>query len=56
MHFWAVTPSPRKNELLCTVKDDNITEVGSKVNFPIRAIDFDAENMFLFSGDEMGYM
>ena len=23
LHFWAVTPSPRKNEHLCCVKDDN---------------------------------
>lgn len=56
LHFWAVTPSPRKNELICTVKDDNITEVGSTVNFPIRAIDFSPEAMTLFTGDEMGYM
>ena len=56
LHFWAITPSPRKNELICTVKDDNITEVGSKVNFPIRAMDFSPDGMYLFTGDEMGYM
>lgn len=56
INFWAVTPHPRKNELLCSVKDDNISEVGTKVNFPIRAIDFDAEDKLLFTGDEMGYM
>lgn len=56
LHFWAVTPSPRKNELLCSVKDDNISEVGTKVNFPVRAIDFDTKNNFLFTGDEMGFM
>jgi WD40 repeat protein len=56
LHFWAVTPSSRKNELLCSVKDDNISEVGTKVNFPIRAIDFDSKRKLLFTGDEMGYM
>lgn len=40
LHFWAITPSPRKNELLCSIKDDNTSEVGTSVNFPIRAIDF----------------
>lgn len=56
LHFWAVTPSPRKNELLCSVKDDNTSEVGTKVNFPIRAIDYDDNDLVLFTGDEMGYM
>jgi len=23
LHFWAVTPNPRKNDHLCRVKDDN---------------------------------
>jgi WD40 repeat protein len=56
LHFWAVTPHPRKNELLCSIKDDNTSEVGTIVNFPIRAIDFDAKDRVLFTGDEMGYM
>ena len=56
LHFWAVTPSPRKNELLLSVKDDNISDVGTKVNFPIRAIDFDEAHKLLFTGDEMGFM
>lgn len=51
-----MTPSVRKNELLCSVKNDNISEVGTKVNFPIRAIDFDPKRRMLFTGDEMGYM
>jgi hypothetical protein len=38
------------------VKDDNTSEVGTKVNFPIRAMDFDAKDLILFTGDEMGFM
>jgi len=34
----------------------NISQVGSKVNYPIRAIDFDAENNILYTGDEMGWI
>lgn len=30
--------------------------MGTKVDYPIRAIDFDAENSILFTGDEMGYI
>jgi hypothetical protein len=56
LHFWGITPSPRKNELLCSIKNENTSEVGTKVNFPIRAMDFDYKNMVLFTGDEMGYM
>jgi WD40 repeat protein len=56
LHFWAVTPSSRKGELLCSVRDDNTSEVGKKVNFPIRAIDFDCKRKLLFTGDEMGFM
>ena len=56
LYFWAVTPSPRKNQLLLTVKDDNESEVGTKENFPIRGIDFDPDNMIMYTGDEMGYM
>lgn len=56
LHFFAVTPSPRKNEHLCKVTNMNISQVGSKVNYPIRAIDFDAENNILYTGDEMGWI
>jgi hypothetical protein len=42
--------------LLCSVRDDNTSEVGKKVNFPIRAIDFDCKRKLLFTGDEMGFM
>lgn len=56
LHFWGVTPSPRKNELLCSVRDENTSEVGTKVHFPIRAMDFDYKNKVLFTGDEMGFM
>ena len=56
LHFWGVTPSPKKNELLCSAKNDNISEVGTKVNFPIRAMDFDSKRRILFTGDEMGFM
>ena len=30
--------------------------MGTKVDYPIRAIDFDAENSILYTGDEMGYI
>ena len=56
LYFWAVTPSPRRNELLAVVKDDNESEVGTVENFPIRAIDFDPSTMTLYTGDEMGFM
>lgn len=57
IHFWAITPSPRKNDHLCKVKDDNVSEHGMKiVNFPIRAMDFSSADNILFTGDEMGYM
>mmetsp|Transcript_7071 Transcript_7071/g.5325 ORF Transcript_7071/g.5325 Transcript_7071/m.5325 type:complete len:172 (-) Transcript_7071:527-1042(-) len=56
LHFWAVSPSPRKNELLCSVKDDNTSEVGTIVNFPVRAVDFDEKEKVLYTGDEMGFM
>ncbi len=56
IYFWAVSPSPRKNEKLLETKDDNESEVGTIENFPIRAIDFCAERMLLFTGDEMGFM
>ncbi len=56
LNFWAITPSPRKNELLCSIKNENTSEVGTIVNFPVRAMDFNEEEMVLFTGDEMGYM
>lgn len=55
LHFWAVTPSPRKNEHLCKAKDDNKSP-GYVVNYPIRAMDFSPKDNVLFTGDEMGYM
>ena len=58
--FWCVTSSahPWKNKLLCTVRDESEAEVGDdkKPYFPIRAIDYDAEEQMLYTGDEMGYM
>jgi WD40 repeat protein len=56
IYFWAVTPSTKRNDLLCVVKDDNESDVGTIENFPVRAMDFDEEKMILFTGDEMGYM
>jgi len=49
-------PSAAKNELLCSTKDDIESEVGTIENFPIRAMDFDATNKILYTGDEMGNM
>ena len=56
LYFWGVMPSAARNELLCTVKDDIESEVGTIENFPIRAIDFDQNKMILYTGDEMGYI
>lgn len=56
MYFWAITPSPRKGELLCTVENENESEVGTITTFPIKGIDFDEEARLIFTGDEMGYM
>jgi WD40 repeat protein len=56
LYFWAVTPSSKRNECLAIVKDDNESEVGTIENFPIRGMDFDAVNMILYTGDEMGFM
>jgi WD40 repeat protein len=56
LHFFAVTPSPRKNEHLLKVSNVNISQVGTQVNYPIRAIDFDEVHSILYTGDEMGYI
>ena len=32
------------------------SDIGKVANFPIRAMDYDKENMMLYTGDEMGYM
>lgn len=56
LHFFAVTPSPRKNEHLCKVNNVNTSQVGTEVNYPIRAMDFDSYNNVLYTGDEMGYV
>lgn len=56
IYFWGVMPSAAKNELLGCIKDDMESEVGSIENFPIRAMDFDATNKILYTGDEMGNM
>lgn len=56
LHFFAVTPSPRKNEHLCKVSNFNTSQVGTQVNYPIRAMDFDSDNNILYTGDEMGYI
>ena len=34
----------------------NISQVGTEVNYPIRAMDFDTDNNILYTGDEMGYI
>jgi hypothetical protein len=41
IYFWAITPSPRKGELLCSVENENESEVGTMTTFPIRCMDFD---------------
>ena len=43
LHFWCVTAGlhPKKNQLLCSLRDESESEVGNKAYFPIRAMDFD---------------
>ena len=36
--------------------DHSESDVGEIAHFPIRAMDYDSENMILYTGDEMGYM
>lgn len=54
LYFWGVMPSCARNELLCTVKQDIESEVGTIENFPIRGMDFDPDDKILYTGDEMG--
>jgi len=56
IYFWGVTPSPRKEKLLCQVQNVNDSEIGPKATFSIRGVDFDNEDMLLFTGDEMGFL
>jgi len=54
IHFWCVTasPHPKKNSLLCSVRDPSLSDVGELAHFPIRAIDYDKETYMLYTGDE----
>ena len=58
IHFWCVTAAPhvKKNQLLCSIRDDSESNVGEKAYFPIRAMDYDPDDMMLYTGDEMGNM
>jgi WD40 repeat protein len=58
IHFWCVTavPHPKKNTLLCSIRDPSESDVGKVAHFPIRAMDYDKETQLLYTGDEMGYM
>lgn len=58
LNFYAITPSPMKNQLLCRIKHINEEETTSqeKIAFPFRGVDYDPERKMLFTGDEMGYM
>ena len=49
-------PHPKKNLLLCSVRDPSESDVGSKAYFPIRAMDYNKDTQILVTGDEMGYM
>lgn len=54
LNFYSIYPAHNRNTLLCSVKDDIESEVGSIENFPIRSLDFDEEELIIYSGDEMG--
>lgn len=54
VNFYSVYPSHNRNTLLCSVKDDIESEVGSVENFPVRSLDFDESESMLYTGDEMG--
>ena len=59
LNFYAITPSPKKNSLLCQVILYNEKETikgEEKIAFPIRGIDYDHERHLLFTGDEIGYL
>lgn len=56
LNFYAVFDSEKRYNLLCEVKDDIESEVGTIENFPVCSIDFDPDEKILYTGDEMGFM
>jgi len=63
LNFYAICPSPMKNQLLVQRIHYNEEHVhhnkdGTKmpIAFPIRGIDYDPVKRMLYTGDEMGYM
>jgi hypothetical protein len=58
LNFYAISPSPMKNQLLCRVIHYNKEEEtqNEKIAFPFRGVDYDPERRMLYTGDEMGYM
>ena len=67
LNFYAVVPSPFKNQLLCRKifhnereqicdENNNVIPGQESVHFPIRGMDFNPETNILYTGDEAGYM
>jgi len=67
LNFYAVVPSPFKNQLLCRkifhnereqIRDSNNNLIAGQesVFFPIRGLDFNPETNILYTGDEAGYL
>ena len=67
LNFYATVPSHLKNTLLCRKRYFNPSEQvcgednkplpnQSSVYFPIRGMDFNAEDGILYTGDEAGYL
>ena len=67
LNFYAVVPSPFKNQLLCRKifhnereqirdGDNNVIAGQDSVSFPIRGMDFNPQTNILYTGDEAGYL
>ena len=59
LNFYAITPNPMKNKLLCRIihynKDEELSGNG-KLAFPIRGMDYHPSERMLYTGDEMGFI
>lgn len=61
LNFYAITPSPFKNQLLLRKRllnhEMQLSSAGhDAVYFPIRGMDFNPETLVLYTGDEAGYL
>eukprot|EP01022_Parablepharisma_sp_SALTPOND_P017929 TRINITY_DN2914_c0_g1_i1.p2 TRINITY_DN2914_c0_g1~~TRINITY_DN2914_c0_g1_i1.p2 ORF type:complete len:945 (-),score=108.06 TRINITY_DN2914_c0_g1_i1:6739-9573(-) len=54
--FWTVQPCLAKNTLIATVVNKVVTETKKVEKYPIKCMSFDETNLFLYTGDDMGYL